>query len=351
MKTLRCLCLLLSTVCLLAGSSTVRAAKETKALPEEKMQYLEVKNPVFIKANDPWVTKHEGNYYYCFSDSANGISVKKISDLTKITTMGATQVWSPPADTDYSKELWAPELHYIDGSWYIYVAASNGENETHRMHVLKGTSQDPTQPFEYAGKISDESDCWAIDGTPFCMNGEWYFVWSGWEADVNVSQQLYIAHMDSPTSIDSPRVCISKPDLDWEKIGLPIEEGPEILMDEGKDGIFLVFSASGSWTDDYCMGMLTLEGEDPMLPESWKKGDAPVLSKKEGAYGPGHGSFVKADDDSWWIVYHCNQKSGSGWSGRSCWIQPFTWEEEMPYFGEPVTSDTVLSLPVMTKNN
>ena len=38
---------------------------------------------------------------------------------------------------EYSKELWAPELHIIDGKCYIYVACDNGNNYNHRMYVLE----------------------------------------------------------------------------------------------------------------------------------------------------------------------------------------------------------------------
>ena len=45
--------------------------------------------------------------------------------------------------------MWAPELHYINGRFYIYVAmAQNGDNASHRMYVLQGTSTtDPLRPF------------------------------------------------------------------------------------------------------------------------------------------------------------------------------------------------------------
>ena len=45
------------------------------------------------------------------------------------------------------------------------MAADNGDNATHRMYVLEGTSQDPQQPFVLKGKIAAPSDRWAIDGT------------------------------------------------------------------------------------------------------------------------------------------------------------------------------------------
>ena len=310
--------------------------------------YIDVKNPVYVIANDPYVVRKDDRYYYCFSDYVVGIRVKEISNLDEITTPGGKLVWRPErTDTMYAKEIWAPELHYVDGDWYIYFAASDNDNANHRMYVLKGTSQDPTEPVEFVGKLTDASDHWCIDGTTFLYRNERYFVWSGWEGDEDGSQELYIAHMDSPVSIDSDRVCISKPDLSWEQTGMPIEEGPAVIADEENEKITLVFSASGSWTDDYCMGKLELTGDaDPMKPESWRKHPEPIFTKKEGAYGPGHCCFTEADDGSLWMIYHCNRLSGTGWDGRSCWIQPVSYENGELSVDGPVVPDEKMRLPV-----
>ena len=296
--------------------------------------YQTVQNPIHDGGGDPWVVEHEGAYYYCYS-SGNGVSVAKVSSIAKLRQNGR-RVYTAPTDTMYSKEYWAPELHYIDGAWYIYVAADNGNNETHRMYVLKGTSQDPTEPFEMVGQITDPSNKWAIDGTVMQLDGELYFIWSGWEGDINVAQNIYIAHMSDPFTVDSERVCLSVPEYSWEMNGQPyINEGPAVLQHDGKT--FLVYSASGSWTDYYCLGMLTLTGDDPMDVHAWEKSTKPVFrNRPHVCYGPGHNSFCTAPDGSVWMIYHANLVAGTGWSGRSVWIAPVIFEEDgTPEFGNP----------------
>ena len=142
--------------------------------------------------------------------------------------------------------------------------------------------------------------------------------------------------MSNPWTIDSERVMLSTPEYAWEKNGQPlINEGPTALYHGDKT--FIVYSASGSWTDDYCLGMLTLTGEDPMDPASWKKSDSPVFEKRFGTcFGPGHASFTTAVDGSLWMVYHGNLQSGTGWEGRSIWIAPVTFDKDgNPDFGKP----------------
>ena len=302
--------------------------------PNADYVYIKVQNPIHQGGSDPWVYLHEGSYYYCYS-RGRGISVAKMSSLHTLVPKG-TAVFDPPKWTEYSEELWAPELHYLNGEWYIYVAASDGYSSNHRMFVLKSTSDNPRSRYEMVGQITDPSNKWAIDGTVMELNGELYFLWSGWEGDKDGRQNLYIAHMSDPCTIDSERVMISTPEYNWETVEWPdVNEGPTVLQHGGKT--FVVYSASGSWGDYYCLGMLTLTGEDPMDPASWEKESRPVFTRRtDVCYGPGHCSFSTAVDGSVWMIYHGNQVSDTGWDGRSVWIAPVTFDENgTPHFGRP----------------
>lgn len=309
-------------------------------------EYIEITNPVFNKADDPWVVRREDSFYYCWSGS-KGVYVRQIENLNDVKKKDGVNIWQPPVGSMYSQEIWAPELHYIDGAWYIYVAASNGANMNHRMYVLKGTTQNPEDPFEFVGQITDSTDRWAIDGTVMQYQGEMYFIWSGWEGSVDEGQQTYIAHMSDPTTIDSERVQISKPEYDWEKVGLPVQEGQVALTDDENGTAIIIYSASGSWTDDYCLGQLTLTGDDPMNPESWTKIETPVFAKAESTYGPGHCSFVEDYDGQLWMVYHANIVEGSGWGGRTCRVQPVQWDGKTLELGEPLAPGEAVKLPVL----
>ena len=254
-------------------------------------------NPVYPHGADQWVIRDGDSYYYCYS-AGNGVNVNKIESPDKITTDGGVKVYTAPKDTEYSHEYWAPELHKIGGRWYIYVAADDGDNYHHRMYVLGCTGENPTDKYEMLGKITDKTDKWAIDGTVLQYNGECYFIWSGWEGDENVAQNIYIAHMSDPHTIDSDRVMLSCPDMEWEQLGgMPhINEGPVALV-KGKT-VHIIYSASGSWSDYYCLGKLTFLGEGDILDKNnWKKSDAPVFSKTDKTFGPGHCSFTTDAED------------------------------------------------------
>jgi GH43 family beta-xylosidase len=204
------------------------------------------------------------------------------------------------------------------------------------MYVLYNDSYDPQKPYTMYGKVVESADKWAIDQTVFSYNGELYTAWSGWEGDENVCQNIYLAKMSDPLHISTDRVMISTPEYDWEKVGEPhVNEGPTALQHNGRT--FVTYSASGSWTDDYCLGLLTLVGNDPLNPAHWQKSATPVFAKVPGlTYGPGHNSFTTAADGSVWMVYHSNETAGAGWTGRSIWIAPVTFDANgNPRFGKP----------------
>ena len=281
--------------------------------------------------SDPWFYAHDGVYHYCYS-IGEGVAIRHASHPLELPNGEETIAYRAPRDTMYSWAYWAPELHFINGMWYLYVAASDTESEHHRMYVLQ--SDDVYGTFTMVGKIADSTDKWAIDGTVLPFGSELYFVWSGWEDDVDGQQNLYIAHMSDPCHIDSERMLLSEPTLNWEKRGMPVNEGPQVLKKD--DALYLVYAASGSWTDDYCLGMLRFCGGDVLDPDCWAKDPLPVLSKRNGAYGPGHCSFLcSADGTTDYIVYHANVESGTGWNGRTIRVQPFVWVCGFPVFGRP----------------
>lgn len=308
-------------------------------------------NPLLSSGPDPYVIRRDSMYYYTHT-FGNRVVVFKTRYMSQLKNAPATTIWSAPASGDYSRDIWAPEIHYLQGKWYCYFAADNGENRTHRIYALENASPDPTAgSWTFKGKVTDTTDRWAIDATMLEYNGQLYMLWSGWEGTTDVRQDIYIAKMNDPLTVGSARVRISMPDYEWEKIGSPdVNEGPSPLISPSGQ-LFVTYSASGCWTDDYSLGLLTLKPEgDPMNPADWQKSTEPVFSKKpeNGAYAPGHNSFFKSvDGKEWWILYHANTQAGQGCGDvRNPRMQSFTWNADgTPNFGQPVRVNAKLKKP------
>lgn len=302
-------------------------------------------NPIVRSGADPWVVQRGDEYFFCQSHGSRGIYVSRAKSPVSIGKNMPVRIWRPPAGEAYSKEVWAPELHYLRGKWYVYFAADDGDNMNHRIYVLEGTSQNPQDPFVFRGELKLPENRWAIDGTVLTFHDELYFLWSGWVGTENVDQRIYIARLKDPLTPIGDRVCISRPEYAWEKHGEPlINEGPEMLWHDQQ--LFIIYSASGSWGDDYCLGQLRFVGSDPMRAESWIKKPEPVFSRTADVFGPGHCSFVKSPDGKEdWIIYHAAKYSGAGWN-RNVRAQKFTWTaDSSPNFGTPVSIGIPLPLP------
>lgn len=317
------------------------------------------RNPLLPSGPDPWVVTHDGFFYYMNTTGRN-LTVWKTRDITDLAHAEKKVVWTPPATGPYSHDLWAPELHLLDGKWYIYFAADAGENESHRIYVVENTAADPLEgTWTFKGKAGDTTDKWAIDASVFEDKGQKYMVWSGWEGDSDGEQRIYIAHLKNPWTVDSKRVLLSYPEYPWEHVGdLPdrpamphvnVNEGPEILEHRGH--IFLVYSASACWTDYYELGAAEAQsGANLLDPASWKKFDHPFFKQDRAAsvFGPGHNGFFESPDGKEdWIIYHANSGSNEGCgSKRSPRAQRFTWNANgTPDFGKPVATGIDLPKP------
>lgn len=357
---------LLLVVCLLVLASPGSLRAQSAARASENRQTFT--NPLLPSGADPWSIYRDGFYYYMHTTGRN-LTIWKTRDIADLRRAEKKIVWTPPATGAYSKDIWAPELHFIAGKWYIYFAADAGTNQTHRLWVLENDSPDPLRgAWVMKGKLSDATDKWAIDGSVFEHKGKLYVVWSGWEGDTNGRQDIYIASMSNAWTIDSPRVRLSTPEYPWEKVGdildwkttdnpphVDVNEGPQFLKRGGK--VFIIYSASGCWTENYSLGMLTASANSDLLDGAvWSKSPQPVFepSGSARAFGAGHNSFFKSPDGTEdWILYHANPlpKQGCG-RNRSPRAQPFTWRADgTPDFGTPVPAGQSIRKPSGAKVN
>lgn len=310
-------------------------------------------NPLLASAPDPWVYQKDG-FYYFLSTSGGDVRIRKTAKMADLATGAIRIVWSPASATAAnSHDVWAPELHFLDGKWYIYFTAGPGNCcGGQRLWVLENTNADPMQgTWTEKGRIFNPTDDkWAIDGTVFEQGGKRYLLWSGHRTDGDDTQRIYISEMSNPWTLTGPRVELSSPQYDWEKFGpVPVNEGPEII--QHGSSTFLIYSASHCNTDDYALGQLRMPtAADPLVAANWSKSATPVLVKNPGggAYGPGHNGFFKSKDGTEdWIVYHANSGALQGCGdARNPRMQKFTWNaDDSPNFGQPVAIGTNIARP------
>ena len=280
----------------------------------------EMYNEVWIqKRADPYVYKHtDGTYYFTASlPDYDGIALRKADKLFNLKDAPEKMIWKKHDKGIMSFHVWAPELHFIFGKWYIYFAAGDVDDIwAIRPYVLECQGDDPFND-EWIEKgmmqCSDEDPfsfrAFSLDGTVLENHGEYYFIWA---EKVGVGKQisnLYIAKMESATKLSTVQVLLTTPDYDWERVGFWVNEGPAFIKNDGK--IYMTYSASETGVA-YCIGMLSADENDDLLdPKSWEKRRMPVLKTSEELkiYGPGHNSFTVNDEGEPVMIYHARTEA------------------------------------------
>ncbi len=203
---------------------------------EEKVPHFN--NPIYsIVANnsgtrvgeaDPWVYKHTDGYYYysaSYGSTFDQIRIRRAKSIDLLDSNDESEVATivKPQTGNFSgvrTYLWAPEIHYIDGTWYLFFTAVCNDNTDAaystsvwavKNYVAKCEGNDPmTGSWSLCGrvrmvygdtvdeaKLEDSSDVnymdlslfrhagdgaqpWImnLDGTPVKIGDQWYFAWA-----------------------------------------------------------------------------------------------------------------------------------------------------------------------------
>ncbi len=317
-------------------------------------------NPLVFQRADPFIYRHTDGYYY-FTASVpeyDRIEIRRARTLNELDSAQTFVAWTHHSEGEMSHLIWAPEIHYLRGKWYIYFAAAPNSEVTgitfnHRMYVLENANANPLTPaWVEKGQLKTSWESFALDATAFEHNGRLYYVWG--QEDQNVSTEshsnLYISEMENPWTLKGPEVMLSKPELDWETKIFYVNEGPGILIRNGR--IFLTYSASAT-NEYYCVGMLWADENANLLDKnSWHKLQKPVFTTnyEEHIYGPGHNSFTVSEDGKTdLIVYHArNYTEITGdplWDpNRHTRVQAISYDENgMPVFGRPVAETRTMN--------
>ena len=329
----------LGCVTLLLLASTVAVATDVK-----------FDNPLLRQRADPHVFLHtDGLYYFTATvPEYDRIEIRRTRDLNLLETAETKVIWRKHDSGPLSKHIWAPEIHHIDGKWYVYFTASSVDAIWEiRPQVLVNEAADPfTGEFRETGQLKTGWESFSLDGTTFLHQGKRYFAWTqrGRTPEEGKGTNIYLARMKSPLEVDTSRVALlSKPEFEWEKRKYEVNEGPAVLIRNGR--IFMTFSASAT-NSNYCVGLLTASADSDLLdPASWKKTPAPVFatSEKNGVFGPGHNSYTTTRDGKTDLfVYHARDYReivGNELDdpNRHTRAQVLAWNADgTPNFGEPV---------------
>jgi GH43 family beta-xylosidase len=301
--------------------------------------------PLVPQRADPFIHRTPAGRYYFIATAPefDRIELRAADSLADLKTAEAKTVWHKHNSGAMGANIWAPELHYFNNTWYVYFAAGDAEKPwLIRMYVLANESADPLMgEWKELGRVKTARDSFALDATSFEHNGQRYLVWAQKDPQEQLNSALYIAKLISPTQVGEVEIEISRPQLDWEIQGYKVNEGAAVIARNGK--IFISYSASA--TDHrYAMGLLWADVDSDLLAaSSWHKLPEPVFTSNPALnrYGPGHNNFTLAGDGQTDImVYHARdylELQGTPLTdpNRHTYIRRLGWTSEgFPDFGQ-----------------
>ncbi len=290
-------------------------------------------------AGDPCIVwDPETEYYYAvYSAPKNDrVTLYRVKNIADLATAEGKDVYVAGDDKEVKYKLYAPEIKKMDGKWYIYASgatktkaeeAGQTASRSIRLFCLEATSADPFGEYQFKAFLNDI--LWAIDAHPFTYKGVNYIAC----ARIMSGNVITVARLENPWTIDTKRVSvIANATYAFETQAGKINEGPFTF--ESPDGkLFMLYSANNVTSNFYSLGLLELTGDDVLSKASWKKHDAAAFTGTVSIPSPGHCSVFKSPDGSeYWLAYHYQNKS---LGVRSLSVQPFTFENGLPVFGEP----------------
>lgn len=314
-----------------------------------KGQSSTYRNPIFPGVSaDPAVYFDSGSshYFLTLSTPARSITSFKSRYLTNFGPEVAEEKLIFQAPEGY-KDVWASELHQVDGGLYLYFAMSNGS--AHSMYVQKAV--DPTNPhgdWEEHIKLMPDFYEGNIDGSLLRMSdGSLYMIWSSIAC-------LWIAKMKSPVEIENSFVLLRRPTAEWECRGMTgvlcMSEGPFVIYNKGI--AYLIFSSSETMSPHYNLGMMTIPlDRNPMTLSNWdyRGTDGPVFwrNDEEEVYCSGHAAFtVSPDGTETWMTYHGTDSPTNIGGNRVARVNKIEWAEDgSPIFPRPSGYNHSLPVP------
>ncbi|KRE69581.1 family 43 glycosylhydrolase [Paenibacillus sp. Soil750] len=314
--------------------SVARSAFMKELGVTSKTVFNKFNNPLY-QGQDPFVTYHDGYYYFVSSSNLDSNNKVYVSKSRTLTDQGEKVLVFDSLGSQ--TRIFAPEIFFFNGKWYIYYCADRQDyGYQHMATVLESTTSDPQSPFVdkgaiYAGENGVNKQ--ANDFTVFEHQGQLYAVWGTLGAGEPIGPA--IAPMDNPYTISVDRSFLPGGG----------GEGPRVLQKDGK--VFITMSEGDYASNGYRLSYFMNTDGNILNPSSWSRTNDVFVATSE-VSGPARAGFVKSPDGTEdWMIYHSRvyKDTGRNW-WREVNIKKLDWNPDgTPNFGQPVSPNEWQDLP------
>jgi GH43 family beta-xylosidase len=302
-------------------------------------------NPVYDGyLGDPFVLKHNGEYYAYGTVPMGELGVPVLHSRNLVD-------WRPLGNAlilqggDF-EALWAPEVAYDNGTFFMYYSAGGEEGQDHQLRVA--LAPHPAGPFEDSGAVLTPDDPFAIDAHPFRdEEGRWYLYYCrdflDPDAEGRVGTGIVVDRLVGMTRLAGERQTVVRPHADWQLYERQREwygrvwdwytvEGAFVRKHDGR---YYCLYSGGAWREPN-YGVSYVVADDPMgpfAPEADADGPSVLQTSPGRVIGPGHASVAPAPDNvREYLVYHAWDP---GHTARRMRIDPLDWSAAGPSSAGP----------------
>jgi GH43 family beta-xylosidase len=214
--------------------------------------------------------------------------------------------------------LWAPEVAYDNGTFYMYYSAGGEEGQGHRLRVA--TAPRPAGPFEDSGVVLTPDEPFTIDAHPFRdEDGQWYLYYCrdflDPDGEGRVGTGIVVDRLVDMNRLAGERRTVVRPHAEWQLYERQRRwygrvwdwytvEGPFVRKHDSR---YYCFYSGGAWREpNYGVAYVVADhAMGPFAPEADAEGPEILRTQPGLVIGPGHASVVRAPDNVHeYIVYH-----------------------------------------------
>ena len=288
---------------------------------------------------------HDGGYVHL-------LPISKSLDLVNWAYVGDVFSRNPPW-TAGDNLLWAPDIQYFNGKYYLYYSVANTTMGGAAIYVV--TSDSPTGPWTPILKpvvepepVPNRGMRSTIDSFVLQDGNQRYIFYGSFNGGISVR----LLSADGLSSDKSTEVQVAQSDR---------YEGAYVVKHDGY--FYLMVSAGGCCAGQLSgYGVYVARSQNPLGPYIDKDGNSmmdarvggtPILTMNGNRWiGPGHNAVVTDAAGQDWMMYHAidiNKPTFSGsWTRRPVMLDPITWIDGWPLVrGGAGPSDDVQASPIL----
>ncbi|HXI00218.1 MAG TPA: family 43 glycosylhydrolase [Sphingobacteriaceae bacterium] len=267
-------------------------------------------NPVITNdGGDPFCFKYNGTYYM-YRPNNNTIIYNTSTDLVNWSSASTLNYPSYTANAD----IWAPEVHQVGSSLYLYYANPSGVNGGRDIMACKlasPTSAGSNVAVNLVGSSTDEIN---IDPTVYQEGSDYYLLWKNVGTGNSRIRIRQLSSSNGTQFASGSSQSVIFPDIPENPLN---KEHPTLIREGYSNPIqyryFLFFDSGVGDTQDYKVSYAT---SNSLMGTYTHKGTLMEKNTARNIYSIGGHSVVRDGSNYRWMVYRAKNTSATGWDGR-----------------------------------